>query len=135
MVCSTHEVLDRWLYIGGFRTSLVPTLPRKELKVWEPWEQAGCLCPYYIPLHVDRYEMNYLILLQPTLNPRGSLWCDIVWMKKWGVGRRRLPVGSIVALRSGTFNITRNTVSCRRLSPVQVPHRAWQLHDKESRSD
>lgn len=28
------------------------------------------------------------------------MWCDVVWMKKWGVGRRRLLVGSIVALRS-----------------------------------
>ena len=70
-----------------------------------------------LPLHVDQYEMNYLILLQPTLNPRGSLWCDIVWMKKWGVGRRQLPVGSIVALRS---EIMEHFISPETMSVVDI---------------
>ena len=76
-------------------------------------------------------------LLQPTLNPQGSLWCDVVWMKKWGVGRRRLLVGSIVALRSEMMEhfISPETVSCRRVSLAQVPHGAWQLHDKEGHSN
>ena len=70
-----------------------------------------------LPLHVDQYEMNYLILLQPTLNPRGSLWCDIVWMKKWGVGRKQLLVGSIVALRS---EIMEHFISPEKMSVVDI---------------
>ena len=40
------------------------------------------------------------VIVQPTLNPRGAASRDVVWMKRWGVGRRPPLPGSIVAIKS-----------------------------------